>query len=268
MISKVSPATSTSKPPSDSQACSHGLVAAHVGQARRRTPTVSPQAALVTWPTASPARRISSPPHSIGSGLVHHETHQSAPRIAGQRPGPLLLKRRPPQEVLLALQRGGEDQPRLHRRVVGRQFAAERAIPLLQPQRLDRVVAGVRDPEVARRPPSARRRRRPRTRRARAAPSPARRRTSSGSPAPSHGPATSSGWWRTGTPPSPRSASVSRGSRSRDCGPITPSTAYAVVTSRTATAPRRVQVPADPVLVAHRGGRTADQQELVVRRPG
>ena len=217
----------------------------------------------------TPSRSSSSPPHSIGARVVDDERDQPAPRTAlapARRGAPPA----PPGRGSPCRPSARSRRPARPRRACspGVSSRAERAVALLQPQRLDRVVAGVGHAQVRALAHAA------------ASYTPAASSTGTISSQPSSptyvirvartvaSPSGTSRLVANGNASSPRSASVSRCSRSRDRGPITPSTAYAVVTSRTRASQPVREVPADPVLVADRGGRAADQQELRARRPG
>src|SRR5271165_2359582 len=85
---------------------------------------------------------FAAPDHDGGIG--HHERDQAAARAG--RAG--LLERLAAQEADAGLELAGEQQPGLGRVVVRGQLAAEGPVGLLQPQRLDRVVAGVGQVQV------------------------------------------------------------------------------------------------------------------------
>ena len=148
MTGSRSPARSTSKPPSASQVGGDRLVAPQVREtdagadrgAVRRAGDLADRLTVAQHQLATPEHRV---------GVRDDERHQAPPGPGRPEALPAFGQRAPPQEVLVARQRRGEDQARLDRGVVGGELAPEGPEALLQPQRLDRRVAGVGEPELA-----------------------------------------------------------------------------------------------------------------------
>ncbi len=94
-----------------------------------------------------PQYQLASPQH--GLGIVDHERDQPSPGPSGSQARAMSGQRVVAEEVLLAVEGGGEDEPGLNGREVGGQLAPERAVALLQPEGLDRVVARLGQTEIA-----------------------------------------------------------------------------------------------------------------------
>ena len=133
------PATSTAYPPAARASRGTGPPS---GCHTQVSPTVAPRvalgAALVTWPTGTPSRSSSSPPQSTACG-------SSTTNDASRRGGPsraLALDHLAADEGSVAGQVAGEGQAGLDRGAVRAELRAERAVALVEPQRVDGVVAG------------------------------------------------------------------------------------------------------------------------------
>ena len=116
----------------------------------------------------------------------------------------------------------GEPETGLERRVLGRDVRAPDAVALLEPQRVDRLVAARDEIVLAARPPRACPRARGRTRSGSRAPSRARRRTSRAARGTARGPIASSRACMYGNDSFERSVVVSGWRSSRALGPQTP----------------------------------------------
>src|SRR4051794_38992799 len=100
---------------------------------RRRTTPPAVAAARPSWPR---------PPAGPPRGVRRRPPAEKRPPPPWRRHGPRGLDRPPAEEVDVRAELAGKRQPRRHRPRLGRQLTTEGPVALLQPHRLDGVVAG------------------------------------------------------------------------------------------------------------------------------